>query len=132
MTSHRLTELALIASLGVAFATGSFAQTPPSQDDTAPEAASSPHQRDATKTEAKEAPAASQTDANPSSASSPHQQRATEGKMASAKSSAEKDRMMSECVKKEGERNSALTAEQVKKTCTDKMMKAHSDGAKQE
>jgi hypothetical protein len=40
--------------------------------------------------------------------------------------------MMNDCMKKEGERNSAMTAEQVKKTCMDKMNKAHSDAAKQE
>jgi hypothetical protein len=132
MTSHRITPLALIASMAVALATAAAAQTPPEQDETAPEAASSPHQRSATSTEAKEAPAASQTDPNPASASSPHQQRATEGKMASAKTGAERDRMMNDCMKKEAERNSALSADQVKKTCKDKMMKAHSDEAKQE
>jgi len=40
--------------------------------------------------------------------------------------------MMNECMKIEAERNSDLSADQVKKTCKDKMMKAHSDEAKQE
>ena len=125
MTFHRLPELTLAAFVAVAFATSAVAQTPPQQDDTAPKAASSPHQRDATSTEAKEAPAATQAD--PAAASSPHQQQVTEGKMASAKTSAERDQMMKECMKKEGERNSALSADQVKKTCTDKMTKASAE-----
>ena len=125
MMRPRFGELTLAALFAVAFATSAVAQTPTQQDDTAPKAASSPHQRNATSTETKEAPAATQTD--PSAASTPHQQSVTEGKMASAKTSAERDQMMNDCMKKEGERNSALTADQVKKTCTDKMTKASSE-----
>jgi hypothetical protein len=125
MTRPRFSELTLAALFAVAFATSAVAQTPTQQDDTAPKAASSPHQRNATSTETKEAPAATQT--NPAAASSPHQQNVTDGKMASAKTSAERDRLMNDCMKKEGERNSALSAEQVKKTCTDKMTKASTE-----
>lgn len=127
MTSYRLRELALAASLAVAFATPAMAQTEPQQDQTAPKAASSPHQREATSTQAAEAPAATQTDPTPAAASSPHQKSATEGKMAAGKTSAERDRMMGECVKKEQARNSSTTAEQAKKTCTDKMTNATKD-----
>lgn len=129
MTRHRLSLSALVAGVAVALATGAVAQTPPAQDDTAPKAASSPHQRTTTSTDTKEAPAETQTD--PSSASSPHQRQATEGEMAAGKSKAEHDRMMNECMKKEQQRNSSLSAEQVKKTCTDQM-KAHGGETKQQ
>lgn len=119
MTRYRLSLSALAAFVALASATGSVAQTPPQQDETAPKAASSPHQRDTTSTKAKEAPATAET--APSEASSPHQKQATEGKMATAKTKAERDRMMNDCMKKEQQRNSALSAEQVKKTCTDQM-----------
>lgn len=62
---------ALLALISIVSATSAVAQTPPSEDPTAPRAASSPHQRDSTSTEASEAP---QTQgADPSSASTPHQ-----------------------------------------------------------
>lgn len=115
----------LVAFATVALAATAIGQTPPQQDQTEPKAASSPHQRTTTSTEdTKEAPAATET--NPSSASSPHQQQATEGKMASAKSKSEQDRMMNDCMKKEQARNSTMSADQVKKTCTDQM-KMHSE-----
>jgi putative membrane protein len=67
----------LIALLAVGSATGALAQTPtPPDDETAPSAASSPHQRDATATNAAEAPTPS---AKPSSAATPHQRQVTDG-----------------------------------------------------
>lgn len=66
----------LLALIAVGSATGALAQTPtPPDDETAPSAASSPHQRDATSTNAAEAPTPS---AQPSSAT-PHQRQVTDG-----------------------------------------------------
>src|SRR4030095_4065302 len=68
----------LLALIAVSSATCALAQTPPPSDDpTAPSAASSPHQRDSTSTNAAEATPA--PGAEPSSASSPHQREVTEG-----------------------------------------------------
>ena len=65
-----------LALLAVVSATSAVAQTPPPPDDkTAPSAASSPHQRDATATPAAEAPT---PQAEPSSAATPHQRQVTE------------------------------------------------------
>ena len=66
----------LLALLAVGSATCALAQTPtpPPDDETAPSAASSPHQRDATSTGAAEAPT---SDAAPSSAATPHQREVT-------------------------------------------------------
>jgi hypothetical protein len=125
--THRVSRAALTTFLAIASATFAIAQTPPQQDETAPKAASSPHQRETTSTRAKEAPAATKTD--PSAASTPHQRQATEGKMA-ATSQADHDRMMKDCVKKEQERNSSMSAERAKKTCTDQM-KTHANETKQ-
>jgi putative membrane protein len=69
---------ALLALIAVGSATCAVAQTPPPPDDkTAPSAASSPHQRDATSTDAAEATPAPA--AEPSSASTPHQRQVTDG-----------------------------------------------------
>jgi putative membrane protein len=67
----------LLALIAVGSTTGALAQTPtPPDDETAPSAASSPHQRDATTTNAAEAPTPS---AKPSSAATPHQRQVTDG-----------------------------------------------------
>ncbi|HKS57555.1 MAG TPA: DUF4142 domain-containing protein [Steroidobacteraceae bacterium] len=69
---------ALLALITVAAATGALAQTPPpSEDPTAPSAASSPHQRDSTSTQATEATPTPGPE--PSSAASPHQREVTQG-----------------------------------------------------
>lgn len=69
---------ALLALIAVGSATCAMAQTPPPPDDpTAPSAASSPHQRDATATGAAEATPT--PGAEPSSASTPHQREVTAG-----------------------------------------------------
>lgn len=69
---------ALLALIAVGSATCALAQTPPPSDDpTAPSAASSPHQRDTTATGATEATPTSGTE--PSSAATPHQRQVTEG-----------------------------------------------------
>jgi putative membrane protein len=67
---------ALLALIAVGSATLAIAQTPPPDDTTAPSAASSPHQREATSKDAAEAPT---QQAEPSSASTPHQRQVTEG-----------------------------------------------------
>jgi putative membrane protein len=68
----------LLALLAVGSTTCALAQTPPPPDDpTAPSAASSPHQRDSTSTDASEANPT--PGAKPSSAASPHQRDVTEG-----------------------------------------------------
>jgi putative membrane protein len=67
----------LLALLAVGSATCAIAQTPtPPDDETAPSAASSPHQRDATSSSASEA--TPPPNAEPSSASTPHQREVTE------------------------------------------------------
>ena len=65
----------LLALIAVGSTTCALAQTPtPPDDETAPAAASSPHQRDATSTNAAEAPTPA---AQPSSAATPHQRQVT-------------------------------------------------------
>jgi putative membrane protein len=67
----------LLALLAVGSATCAIAQTPtPPDDETAPSAASSPHQRDATSSSTSEATPT--PNAEPSSASTPHQREVTE------------------------------------------------------
>jgi putative membrane protein len=68
----------LLALVAVGSATCALAQVPPPPNDpTAPSAASSPHQRDSTKTDAQEATPT--PGAEPSDAATPHQRQATEG-----------------------------------------------------
>jgi putative membrane protein len=67
----------LLALIAFGSATCVFAQTPPPDDPTAPSAASSPHQRNGTSTDAAEATPT--PGAEPSSAASPHQRQVTEG-----------------------------------------------------
>jgi putative membrane protein len=68
----------LLALIAVGSATCALAQTPPPPNDpTAPSAASSPHQRDTTSTDAAEATPTQ--GAQPSSAATPHQKQVTEG-----------------------------------------------------
>lgn len=68
----------LLALIAVGSTTCALAQTPPpAEDPTAPSAASSPHQRDSTSTNATEATPTPGSE--PSSASSPHQREVTEG-----------------------------------------------------
>jgi hypothetical protein len=110
-------RFALLALISVASATCAFAQTPPAADETAPRAASSPHQRDTTTTEATEATTATQTD--PAASSTPHQKQTTQA--STAKTKAEHDQMMKDCVTREQAKNSDMSKDQVKKTCMDQM-----------
>jgi len=73
-----VTAAALFAAAGVAGAQTAN-QAPPTQMQTNPDAASSPHQRQATGTAGTEASPTTATGANPSDASSPHQHAAMKG-----------------------------------------------------
>lgn len=88
-------------------------------DKSAPQAASSPHQREATSTSAAEAPASSE--AEPASSSSPHQRQTT--KTANAKGS-EKDEMLNNCISKHQKADANLSKDQAKRTCMDQMKKS--------
>jgi hypothetical protein len=109
-----------LASAGIA-----FAQTPPPSDTTAPSAASSPHQRDSTKTPAKEAATPSSPES--SAASTPHQQQVTE----SADKAKAKDKAMKDCVAKQQSANSMMKKDAAEKACKDEAkMKASSEQSK--
>jgi hypothetical protein len=119
MTSQRTLLFSLISIAATGFA---FGQAAPAQYTTSPSSASSPSQRAATSTPAQEAPADNSGD--PASAASPHQQQATGNSMAGK---AKHDEMMKDCVAKEQAKDSAVTKDQAKKTCTDQMKKMSSD-----
>ncbi|HEY8539237.1 MAG TPA: hypothetical protein VIL28_10245 [Steroidobacteraceae bacterium] len=126
MTINRISLVAWTASMAFAMSTAMAAETPaPEQDETAPKAASSPHQREATSTDAQEAPASAETD--PATASSPHQREATgtqeedRKKLAAAKGKTQRDQMMSECIQREQRLNSTLSTAQIEKRCMDQM-----------
>lgn len=109
-----------IALLSMATACA-FAQTttPEEQDPTAPRAASSPHQRQTTETQATEATTNESTD--PSSSSSQHQRQATESTSTTETRTAEHDRMMKECVTAQKEKDSSMSEMQAEKACADQM-----------
>jgi hypothetical protein len=116
---HPLKKLFLVSLASVA-TTGAFAQTTPAESDkTAPQAASSPHQRQTTETSAAEQPA--NQDTQPSSSSSPHQRQTTE--TANAKG-AQHDQMMNDCISKQQKADSNVSKDQAKRTCMDQMKKA--------
>jgi hypothetical protein len=120
-----LSRAAVLALISVAASGFAMAQTPPSQNSTAPSSASSPSQRDATSSPATEAPANTGTD--PSAASTPHQQQATDGKMAGGMDKAKHDKMMKDCVTKQQAKDSSLSKDDAKKTCADQMKMSSSD-----
>ena len=112
---HPLRTATLFVATSIASVTLAFAQTPPPSDTTSPNAASSPHQRDATSTQASETPPAS--GANPAAASTPHQQR-----MASADSSkAARKQAMKDCVTKQQAEHSGVSMTAAKKTCKEQL-----------
>ncbi len=83
-----------------------LAQTSPPTDQTSPSSASSPHQLDATKTNAPEASPTDDTKGtNPSDASSPHQRQATS-----------RSAQMKECIAKQTA-NSGMSAADARKAC---------------
>jgi hypothetical protein len=87
-----------------------LAQTPPSSDTTSPSSASSPHQRDITKTPAAEAPAGG-NGANPAAASTPHQEEVTGGSKTSSKQN------MKDCIVREQADHTGMSAADAKKAC---------------
>jgi len=105
---NRYLPSALALALGLAAASGAFAQTPSPQ--TNPPSSSSQG----------ETPPANGAD--PSDASSPHQREATGGKTSH-------DQMMKDCIAKEQAANASTTAAQAKKTCK-QQMKANSSSKK--
>jgi hypothetical protein len=86
------------------------AQTEPSQQNTSPSSASSPSQREATKSNSSEA--ATNDNTNPSAASSPHQQQALH--TASKQS-------MKHCIAKQQQENSGMSAADARKACKAQM-----------
>jgi len=86
-----------------------LAQTDPQSDTTSPSAASSPAQRDATRSNSPEASSTDNTSGtNPSSASTPHQQQSTH--MASKQS-------MKDCIAKQQSDNQGMSKTDAKKAC---------------
>lgn len=104
------------ALIGIFAALACFAQTPsPPASTTSPSNASSPSQRDATRSPATEAPATSAS--QPSDASTPHQREAMGGKT----------QTMKECMDAQAAKNSAMSKADMTKACNDqmKMQKDH-------
>jgi hypothetical protein len=91
--------------------------TEPQSDPTSPSAASSPHQRDTTQSNAPEASSTDNTQGtSPSAASTPHQQQATKDstRMASKE-------QMKECIAKQQADNSGMSKADAKKACKAQM-----------
>lgn len=116
----------LLALIPMALASVAMAENPPASnqdqkaDPTAPTAASSPHQRQATKQEGTEATStADTTDTDPAASSTRHQQQTTG--VRTAKTKAEKDQMMKDCVKQARARDSSMSQDQAKKSCMEQM-----------
>ena len=108
--------LLLAAMISVAPTAVVFAQTDPQNDPTSPSAASSPHQREATSSQAPEASSTDQTQGtSPSAASTPHQKQATEPTRTASKSA------MKECIAKQQAENSGMSAADAKKACKAQM-----------
>ena len=125
-----------VISLASVAVTCAFAQSEPNQTDanqstaeesdarmnetdkSAPQAASSPHQRKATSTSAAEAPASSE--AEPASSSSPHQRQTTK----TAAKGSEQDEMLNNCISKHQKADANLSKDQAKRTCMDQMKKS--------
>ena len=97
----------------------------PSQSTTAPSAASSPSQRDATSSHAAETPTTDGT--SPASASSPHQREVTSGDKSGGGMPAEKKKMMKDCVAAEKAKNTGASKSEMRSTC---MSQAKSDSGK--
>lgn len=112
VTRSKITLFAVVAlssSMCVFAQSPNQTQAPKPTDETAPSAASSPHQREATKSKAQEAPAAN--GAEPTAASSPHQQQA-----------------LKKCMTDQQAKNANATPDAVKKTCAEQL-KANEDRA---
>jgi hypothetical protein len=104
---------ALLVATSIASITLAVAQTSPQPDTTSPSAASSPHQRDTTQTQAPEAP--SGNGANPAAASTPHQQQTTSA--GSQMSKAGHRQAMKDCITKEQADHTGMSMADAKKAC---------------
>lgn len=127
--NRKPTSIVLLTGCSLAFAwAGAIAQqeetkpaTQPQQtqqtqswgEQSEPEAASSPHQRDATRTRTTEAPTTSEM-GSPESASSPHQRSATKTDRTNV---AERDRALADCVKTQQQNDAAMSKDAAKKAC---------------
>jgi hypothetical protein len=98
-----------MASIAVA-----VAQAPPPPD-TSPAAASSPHQRQTTRTQAPEAPPPN--GAEPTAASSPHQQETTSGSTSGHTGKAGQKQAMKDCMTREQADHTGMSAADAKKSC---------------
>jgi hypothetical protein len=110
MNQRRITTF--VALLAIVTTTLAVAQTSPTSDTTAPSAASSPAQRTGTSSSATESPSTNGTD--PSAASTPHQNLVTAG-------AATSHQQMKDCMTKEKAKDSSVSKDQMKKTCTEQM-----------
>jgi len=90
-----------------------FGQTSPQPNTTSPNAASSPHQRDATSTRTPEAPTGN--GANPAAASSPHQEQATRSATKTDKSEAKQT--MKACIAREQADHTGMSRADARKSC---------------
>ena len=108
MTLYRSILSSVTASL--MFVTLAAAQTNPQPDSTAPSAASSPHQRDATSSKTPEAPTGNGS--NPAAASSPHQKQVASGTGKSATHQTQKA-----CVARQQADHSGMSATDAQKAC---------------
>ena len=109
MTTRKILMLAALISIAPAGLVMAQSQTTP--QDTSPSAASSPSQRNATSSSATEAPTSSDS-TSPAAASSPHQQQSTH--VASKQA-------MKDCVAKQKQDNSGISAADAKKACKQQM-----------
>jgi len=111
MTTRKTLMLAALISLAPAGMVMAQSQTMP--QDTSPSAASSPHQREATSTNATESsPTDNTTSSNPSAASTPHQKESTH--MASKQA-------MKDCIAKQKAADSSMKDADAKKACKQQM-----------
>jgi cytoskeletal protein RodZ len=122
--NRRSNNIAWLTSCALAFAwAGAGAQQAESQppqtsgQQAEPEAASSPHQRETTRTRTTEAPTTSEM-TGPEAASSPHQRAATETDSKSERTKvAEAERQLAECIELQRRNDATLSKDAAKKAC---------------
>lgn len=112
MKPSYIVSMAVMAVLGTTLA---VAQTPANPPSTDPSSASTPAQREATRTNEGETPATSGS--QPADASSPHQRDAMG-----------KSQTMKQCMDAQAAKNSAMSKSDMKKAC-DAQMKSHKETA---
>nr|MBO2490359.1 hypothetical protein [Gammaproteobacteria bacterium] len=111
----------LFGLVAVAFVSAApWAQNQPTEESD-PAAASSPHQREATSTEAQEA--APTRDSDPAASSSPHQRETTRT------ATGDEESQILSCVQRMRAQNDALSADQARKACEQQMRQQRREGA---